>query len=61
MSLMLSMALRFVPHFMAQLKVIRNGQKCVGMDVSNGKWFKKIRYAFKYGVHSCHMGTGKCD
>ena len=33
MSLMLSMALRFVPHFMAQLKVIRNGQKCVGMDV----------------------------
>jgi energy-coupling factor transport system permease protein len=45
MSLMLSMALRFVPHFMAQLKVIRNGQKCVGMDVSNGKWFKKIRYA----------------
>ena len=45
MSLMLSMALRFVPHFIAQLKVIRNGQKCVGMDVSNGKWFKKVRYA----------------
>ena len=42
---MLSMALRFVPHFIAQLKVIRNGQKCVGMDVSNGKWFKKVRYA----------------
>ena len=45
MSLMLSMALRFVPHFIAQLKVIRNGQKSVGMDVSNGKWFKKVRYA----------------
>lgn len=45
MSLMLSMALRFVPHFAAQLKVIRNGQKCVGMDVSNGKWLKKVRYA----------------
>lgn len=45
MSLMLSMALRFVPHFAAQLKVIRNGQKCVGMDASNGKWLKKVRYA----------------
>lgn len=45
MSLMLSMALRFVPHFAAQLKVIRSGQKCVGMDVSNGKWLKKVRYA----------------
>ena len=45
MSLMLSMALRFVPHFAAQLKVIRNGQKCVGMDVTNGKWLKKVRYA----------------
>lgn len=45
MSLMLSMALRFVPHFAAQLKVIRNGQKCVGMDVSNAKWLKKVRYA----------------
>ena len=45
MSLMLSMALRFVPHFAGQLKVIRNGQKCVGMDVSNGKWLKRVRYA----------------
>lgn len=45
LSLMLSMALRFVPRFTAQMRVIRNGQKCVGMDVSNGKWMKKIRYA----------------
>ena len=44
LSLILSMALRFVPLFGAQLKVIRNGQKCVGMDVSNGKFVKKIRY-----------------
>lgn len=44
LSLMLSMALRFVPHFTAQMKVIRNGQKCVGMDVKNGRFMKKIRY-----------------
>ena len=44
MSLILSMALRFVPHFSAQMKIIRNGQKCVGMDVSNQGLLKKIRY-----------------
>ncbi len=44
MSLILSMALRFVPRFTAETKVIRNGQKCVGMDIRNGKFVKKIRY-----------------
>ncbi len=43
LSLILSMALRFVPHFGAQLKVIRNGQKCVGMDISNAGLRNKIR------------------
>ena len=43
-SLLLSMALRFVPHFAAQLKVIRNGQKCVGMDVKNGNLKEKARH-----------------
>lgn len=45
LSLILSMALRFVPHFQAQMRVIRNGQKCVGMDVSNAGLIKKARYA----------------
>lgn len=44
LSLILSMALRFVPMFAAQMKVIRNGQKCVGMDVSNGKFLKRALY-----------------
>ena len=44
LSLILSMTLRFVPYFMNQMKIIRNGQKCVGMDVSNGSLTKKIRY-----------------
>lgn len=45
LSLILSMALRFVPHFQAQMRVIRNGQRCVGMDVSNAGLIKKARYA----------------
>ena len=36
LSLVLSMALRLVPRFKAQIKVISNAQKCVGRDVSNG-------------------------
>ena len=44
LSLVLSMVFRFVPKFNAQVKVIRNGQKCVGRDMSNGKLIKKIRY-----------------
>lgn len=43
-SLLLSMALRFVPRFAAQLEIIRNGQKCVGMDIRNGKLIQKARY-----------------
>lgn len=45
LSLLLSMALRFVPLFAAQMRVVRNGQKCVGMDISNGKFLQKARYA----------------
>ena len=36
LSLILSMALRFVPRLKAQLKVITNAQKCIGRDVSSG-------------------------
>jgi len=32
LSLILSMALRFVPRFTAQIKIISNAQKCVGRD-----------------------------
>ena len=44
LSLILSMALRFVPRFTAQLKVIRNGQKAMGRDVSEGSLFARIRH-----------------
>ena len=44
LSLILSMALRFVPRFTAQLKVIRSGQKAMGRDVSEGSLFARIRH-----------------
>ncbi len=36
LSLILSMTLRLVPKFKAQIKVISDAQKCVGRDASNG-------------------------
>ena len=47
LSLVLTMALRFVPRFKAQAKVISNAQKCVGRDVSNGSLFKKMKQGVK--------------
>lgn len=44
LSLILSMALRFVPRFLSQLKIIRSGQKCVGRDISNAGLLKKVKY-----------------
>jgi energy-coupling factor transport system permease protein len=36
LSLLLSMALRFVPRFTAQLRVIAEAQRCIGRDVRSG-------------------------
>lgn len=47
MSLILSMVLRFVPRFLAQLKIIRNGQKSVGRDVSNGGFIRRAKYGLQ--------------
>jgi energy-coupling factor transport system permease protein len=47
LSLILSMALRFVPRFKAQIKVISNAQKCVGRDVSSGNILQKARRGIK--------------
>ncbi len=44
LSLILSMTLRFVPRFLTQLKVVTNAQKCMGRDVSNGSFIKRIKY-----------------
>jgi len=36
------MALRFVPRFKAQIKVISNAQKCVGRDISQGNLWERL-------------------
>jgi len=43
LSLILSMTLRFVPRFAAQLKVVTNAQRCMGRDVSNGSIIKRAK------------------
>ncbi len=43
MSLIMSMALRFVPRFANQLEKIISVQKCIGNDVSRGKLSERIK------------------
>lgn len=45
LSLVLSMTLRFVPRFQAQLHEIRQAQKCVGRDVSGRGFFRRGKNA----------------
>ena len=45
LSLVLSMTLRFVPKFKAQLKVVSDAQRCVGRDVSDGSMVQRLRNA----------------
>ena len=47
LSLVLSMALRFVPRFLNQLGVIRNGQKAMGRDVSERRLLDRIKYGLQ--------------
>lgn len=43
LSLVLSMALRFVPKFSAQMKAVRTAQKTIGRDITNGKLIARIK------------------
>ena len=43
LSLVLSMTLRFVPRFAAQIKVVSESQRCVGRDVSDGNVIRRAR------------------
>ena len=47
MSLVLAMALRLVPRFKAQAKVISNAQRCIGRDISSGNIFTRARNGVK--------------
>ena len=43
LSLVLSMTLRFVPKFQAQLKVVSEAQSCVGRDTANGSLLQRVK------------------
>lgn len=45
LSLVLSMTLRFVPKFKAQIKVVSNAQRCIGRDASNGSLIQRLKNA----------------
>lgn len=47
LSLVLSMALRFVPKFILQFNVVRNTQKCIGRDISDGSILQRLKNAVK--------------
>lgn len=43
LSLVLSMTLRFVPKFNAQIEVVSEAQRCVGRDISNGNILQRAK------------------
>jgi energy-coupling factor transport system permease protein len=43
LSLIFSMVLRFVPRYLAQIKVISNAQKCIGRDITQGNLLARAR------------------
>jgi energy-coupling factor transport system permease protein len=47
LSLILSMVLRFVPRYKAQVRSISHAQKCIGRDVSNGNLLERVHHGIK--------------
>ena len=47
LSLILAMALRLVPRFLSQIKLISNAQKCIGQGVTNGNLLQKAKHGIK--------------
>lgn len=47
MSLVFAMVLRFIPKFKAQIRIVSNGQKCIGRDITNGNLFQRINHGIK--------------
>lgn len=43
LSLVISMTLRFVPHFNQQLKEVINAQKCMGKSIEEGSVIKRVK------------------
>lgn len=47
LSLLISMILRFIPKFKAQLKQVRASQHCIGRDITDGSIFRRIKNAIR--------------
>lgn len=47
LSLVISMALRFVPKFKAQMKLVSDAQKCLGRDTETGSMLRRVGNAIK--------------
>ena len=47
LSLVLSMALRFIPKFRAQMQVVSEAQACIGRDTKNGSVLRRVGNAVK--------------
>lgn len=47
LALVISMTLRFVPKFTAQLKIVADAQRCMGRDVSNGNIIRRAKCGLK--------------
>ena len=45
LSLILSMTLRFIPKFKAQLQLVKDSQKAMGRDIACGSLFRRIKLA----------------
>ncbi|CAH1200594.1 Energy-coupling factor transporter transmembrane protein EcfT [Paenibacillus plantiphilus] len=43
LSLIFSMALRFVPRYLTQIRIISGAQKCIGRDVTQGNIWRRAR------------------
>lgn len=46
-SLLFSMTLRFVPRFTNQVRKVSQSQRCIGRDVSSGKWSERALHGMK--------------
>ena len=47
MSMMMSMALRFIPKFKAQMQTVSEAQACIGRDTKNGSVIRRVSNAIK--------------
>ena len=47
LSLVLSMAMRFIPKFKAQMQTVSEAQSCIGRDTKNGSVFRRVGNAVK--------------